>query len=160
MRAIALFLLGIFAITSVWAKEWVFTGSIKRQVELEGTGRNWVAVFVRIDTTNALMDTIRLKYNPTNGVVDMEGSCWMGKPMTSLKCAANIPALVAAKDGDRCRLTFESERWDPDSKDKGEITLKSLEWIREGVQPVGAANGSQPIRSETNRTSSAAGSRR
>ena len=36
----------------------------------------------------------------------------------------------------------------------------SLEELRTLVQPDGAANGSQPIRSGTNRTSSAAGSRR
>ena len=33
-------------------------------------------------------------------------------------------------------------------------------WIKENIEPKGAANGSQPIRSETNRTSSAADSNR
>ena len=40
-----------------------------------------------------------------------------------------------------------------------EIMLFRPEWDRSG-QPDGAANGSQPIRSETNSTASAAGSRR
>jgi hypothetical protein len=33
-------------------------------------------------------------------------------------------------------------------------------WAKKSTQPDGAANGSQPVRSETNRTSGAAGSRR
>ena len=42
----------------------------------------------------------------------------------------------------------------------GKKTVFGLEVERKGGQPDGAANGSQPIRSETNSTSSAAGSRR
>ena len=161
MKPVALLLLGIVAVTSVLAKDWVFTGSITDKDEYErGTGPNWAVVFVRIDTTNPMMDTIRLNYNPTNGVVDLYRCCWMGKPMVSLRCAAKMPSLVDAKEGARCRLTFKAEGWDKENKDKGTIILKSLEWISEGVQQGGAANGSQPIRSETNSTSQAAGSRR
>ena len=47
------------------------------------------------------------------------------------------------------------------SEDEARSALRTLaeEWGKKR-QPDGAANGSQPIRSETNRTSSAAGSRR
>jgi len=41
-----------------------------------------------------------------------------------------------------------------------EFRVRELPVLRENGEPDGAANGSQPIRSETNRTSSAAGSRR
>jgi hypothetical protein len=45
------------------------------------------------------------------------------------------------------------------------MTNRGIDWSKgasaqNGAEPNGAANGSQPIRSETNRTSSAAGSRR
>ena len=46
------------------------------------------------------------------------------------------------------------------SQDFGTNRTQWEKWIKENIEPDGAANGSQPIRSETNRTSSAAGSRR
>jgi hypothetical protein len=43
---------------------------------------------------------------------------------------------------------------------KPELEILHVEPLKSKVEPDGAANGSQPIRSETNRTSGAAGSRR
>jgi len=45
-------------------------------------------------------------------------------------------------------------------QDFGTNRIQWENWIKANIEPDGAANGSQPIRSETNRTSSAAGSRR
>jgi hypothetical protein len=137
MKLLALFLAGVFAATSVCAKEWVFTGSVRGKTEWQRSGANWATVFVKVDSGDVLLDEIRLIYNPTNGVLNLEDSCWMGKPMPKLRCPRTIAALVSAKDGIRCKLIFESEQWDLDAKDKGKITLKSLEWIQD-VQQDGA----------------------
>jgi hypothetical protein len=67
-----------------------------------------------------------------------------------------IPKRLARKQGNRLKgmqdLVFRSEE-----RRQG---LHTVVFTQKKVEPSGAANGSQPIRSETNRTSSAAGSRR
>jgi hypothetical protein len=81
-------------------------------------------------------------------------------------CAANVEMSSGA-----CTLLF-SKKWSPHYQvsfnSAGQITMVSGGngshgegfWKREykNGQPVGAASGSQPVRSETNRTSSTAGS--
>ena len=168
MKAVAICLLGASLATSpVWAKDWVFSGSVRMKAEyqLAPTNRpsattNWASVFVRINTDQAPLEEILFIFNPTNGVLDLELSRWLGEPEAKLKCPLKIPALTTAKLRRRCRLIFTADRWDLETKNKGQITLKSFEWIPEGAQRNAPANGSQPIPSETNSTSSAAGSRR
>src|SRR5215813_6236696 len=92
-----------------------------------------------------------------------------GRPIDSgYKCAANIALSTGTST-----LLF-SKQWSPHYQvsfdSAGRITLVSGGtgyqgegfWKRDYTngQPVGPANGSQPVRSETNRTPSAAGSRR
>lgn len=167
MKAVAICLLGAsLATSSVWAKDWVFSGSVRMKAEyqLAPTNRpsattHWASVFVRINTDHVPLEEVRFIFNPTNGVLDLELSRWLGEPEAGLKCPPKIPALTAAKLGRRCRLVFAADRWDLETKNKGQITLKSFEWIPEAVQN-GAANWSQPARSETNPPPAAAGSGR
>jgi hypothetical protein len=117
------------AALSVLAGEWEFTGTTSRS-DWQRTGTNWSTVFVKLDTTNILMDCIRVIYCPTNGAI--EDSCWMLKPMPPLKSPPTIPALITATNGSRCRLVFEADRWDFDSKNRGMITLRTLELMESG----------------------------
>jgi len=50
--------------------------------------------------------------------------------------------------------------WSDPKETRQAAIQKWIAWYRRNVEPGGPANGSQPIRSGTNRTSSAAGSRR
>ena len=70
---------------------------------------------------------------------------------------------------DETRQAFEREKWITELErwSFSGVLFTALAgatilvyWLRGRCEPDGAANGSQPIRSETNRTSSAAGSRR
>jgi hypothetical protein len=53
-----------------------------------------------------------------------------------------------------------TKKWADIQRRHAEIKARSLTTGRRNCEPDGAASGSQPIRSRTNRTSSAAGSRR
>ncbi len=59
----------------------------------------------------------------------------MDKPMPDLKCPTQIPVLVGAAKGRRCKLVFTAANWDLDTKEKGQIALKSFEWLKESAQP-------------------------
>ncbi len=58
------------------------------------------------------------------------------------------------------RIRYEGKRVGADLMQGAHAVLDPWTGERQAVQPGGAANGSQPIRSETNSTSPAAGSRR
>ncbi len=112
----------------VLPKDWVFTGWVREKVEREEAGKKRAGVYMQIDTDHVLLDEFWLACNPATGVVTY--AYWMGKPMPELKCPAQIPALVTAEEGKKCRLVFTSTRWDLRTRDARQITLKSLEWIR------------------------------
>lgn len=145
MRFVSIFLLAVgILVSSAFAKDWIFRGSIVERSDWEKSGTNWTTVFIKIDTQEFPLDEFRLVYSPSTGVLDLERSCWMHKPMPTLKCPMKIPPLITATNGKPCTLIFEVEKWDWDSRDKGEIRLKSLEWIP--VQQPAPANGASPRR--------------
>ena len=67
-----------------------------------------------------------------------------------------IPKGLAQKQGNHLKALQDLML----TKDERHQGLHTLVFTQKRVEPDGSANGSQPIRSETNRTSSAAGSRR
>lgn len=112
------------------AKKWSFNGTIREKSEWKNNETSWTTIFVKIDTDDVLPDEFRLIYNPTSGVIDVQRSRWMDKPMPTLKCPPRISDLVTAKEGKRCRLTFTAPHWDLATKDSGQIELKSFQWIQ------------------------------
>ncbi len=114
-------------------RDWTFTGTVQGKAEWQKEGVDYAMIFLKINTENVLMDEIRLIYNPTNGTADRDISCWMLKPMPSIKCPARIPALVTTANGRQCKIVFESDNWDIETKNKGLITLKSMAWIKGNI---------------------------
>jgi hypothetical protein len=112
----------------VTPRDWMFTGWVREKKEWEEGGTKWAGVEIQIGKDEFLLDEFLLVYNPVTGAVRY--AHWMGKPTPELKCPAPIAALVTAEEGKKCRLVFTSTRWDPQTRDTGQIALKSLEWIR------------------------------
>ncbi len=119
--------------------DWVLTGAVTTKADWEAAGTNWSTVVIRIQAPEMPFHQIRFIYNPTNGLVDPERCSWLPEPslppwlteaqLPRLKCPATIPALVSARFGSRCRLTFAADRWDPGTQRSGQIALRNLEWI-------------------------------
>jgi hypothetical protein len=136
---------------------WVLTPESQRSMVIDGfvkKGGEELAIILNAEGTCSYRTVLDRRY------VEMEGQ-WSTEHMPSDHFKNRLDFRFKDHVVSRMRVAMDSsemvlcESWgDPDA---GVDLVYRKEKI---VEPDGSANGSQPIRSETNRTSSAAGSRR
>ena len=129
----------VLATSVTQAKDWTFTGSVLRKSEWKEQGKPRVTIFVRLDTDDILLNEFRLILDPTDGTVVY--STWMGRPMPSLKSPSKLPQLRQAEASRPCRVTFQSDKWDHRTQNRGLLRLLKFMWIKEGTQQVGTYDG-------------------
>jgi hypothetical protein len=154
--AIVVVLAAVLALSAYWEhKQPVFTNASKLMAALQAFSKDRVTHGLQLPREISLQDLVAGGYLTTNDVAAFDG---MDVTFFGQSSDGSPPPVlaVARPRTDHKQVTCLLS----DGSVAGWTHSRYEDMLRNAGQRDGAANGSQPIRLETNRTSSAAGSRR